>query len=79
MPVRLIRSVARPVIIIAAVHTALALSVLPAQAMPTEGDPVSAGDACWRNVEGRIAFPGQRYGCDLAPEDRGPVMEFLEP
>jgi hypothetical protein len=79
MSARSLRTTARLLTVMSAVPTALALSVLPAQALPTEGDRVAAGDPCWRNDEGRPAFYGQRYGCGLAPEDRGPVMEFLEP
>jgi hypothetical protein len=73
------RSTRRLALVLAAVPAALALTVLPASALPTEGDPVTSGDACWRTADGRPAFPGHRYGCFLAPEDRGPVLEFLEP
>jgi hypothetical protein len=79
MSVRSLRTTVRLTTVVAALPTALTLLVLPAQATPTEGDPVAAVDPCWRNDEGRPLFYGHRYGCDLAPEDRGPVMEFLEP
>jgi hypothetical protein len=73
---RPVRRAARALAVLAAVPAALALSALPAGAVPTEGDPTVVVDPCWRNGAGEPAYPGQRYGCDLPAELRGPVQEF---
>ena len=74
------RRAARLLTALATVPTALAVSALPAQGVPTEGDPPAAtttpAEGRWGcpGVDGP-AFPGQRYGCALRPEQRGPVLE----
>jgi hypothetical protein len=60
---------------------ALALSALPAAAVPDAGEPVPAEQPLvrwgWADGEGP-AYPGQRFGTGEPLELRGPVLEFVD-
>jgi hypothetical protein len=57
--------------------------VAPASAALEEGTPPAPVDCRvvwgWPNGADGPAYPGQRFGIDLPPQCRGPVLEGLDP
>ena len=78
MSARTLRT-ARSLAVLAVVPATLALSVLPAQAVPEPGAPI-ADAAVVQGCDPSAAwptYPGWRGPC-LQPELRGHVLEFLD-
>ena len=74
------RRTARSLAVLAAVPATLALSVLPAQAVPDPGAAVAATAVVVDGCDPSAAwatYPGWRGPC-LQPELRGHVLEFLD-
>jgi hypothetical protein len=75
-----IRRTVRSLAVLAAVPATLALSVLPAQAVPDSGSPVADIAVVLDGCDPSAAwpsYPGWRGPC-LQPELRGHVLEFMD-
>ena len=74
------RRTARIAAVLAAVPVALGSSALPAWAVPDPGAPVPTTSVVLEGCDADAdwpTYPGWRGSC-LRPEQRGPVLEFLD-